>query len=56
MKPKLSQSAQAVLARIEQMLADGFSGEIVLDCAQGGVRTMKTGQTFRPADLEAEAA
>jgi hypothetical protein len=36
---------------LARLLADGFTGKIELDCAQGGVTTLRVTTTRRGSDL-----
>ena len=47
----LSESARAVLVDVACKLAKGFTGEIRLECSQGGIRNITTTQIQRPPDL-----
>jgi hypothetical protein len=48
--PPLSSSARAALVRLATMLADGFTGEVELQCSEGGVKVMRSRISYRPDD------
>lgn len=50
-QPNLSATASAALVELARLLADGFTGKIELDCAQGGVTTLRVTTTRRGSDL-----
>ena len=45
---RLTKSAQQVLVREAEVLADGFTGAIELQCFKGGVRLWRVVPEFRP--------
>lgn len=49
----LSETAQATLRRVVEMLGDGFTGTLVLNCASGGVTKLSVTEDFNPRKLDA---
>lgn len=45
---QLPPSARDSLIRIADMLRDGYTGTIELECHEGGVRKMTDSRTWRP--------
>jgi len=52
--PPLTDTARATLAKIARMLAEGFTGEIVIQASQGGVRALKAGHHWSGEDVVQE--
>ena len=51
MTKKLSEKARVSLEEIRRHLADGFTGQIVLNCTEGGVSNIDFTKRIRPKDL-----
>ncbi len=49
---QLTRSAQQVLTKQAELLVDGHSGTMELHCLNGGVRLLRVGRDYRPADME----
>ena len=47
----LNEHALRVLARIAALMESGFTGRVELEFSQGGVRTMREGRNWTPAEL-----
>lgn len=54
--PALSDAARRALADVAVLLSEGFSGRLVLDCHQGGVRGIKQETSIQGSDLGKLAA
>jgi len=48
---QLPESSRRILVHVADMLRDGFTGRIELDCSQGGIRNMTEIRSFRPAEI-----
>ncbi len=48
--PPLSQSARTVIEKLARMLSEGFTGEVELQCSDGGIKIMRSRTTYRPDD------
>ncbi len=46
--PPLSKSAMEAMAEVARQLANGFTGEIKLECNDGGVRKVRGNNTLWP--------
>ena len=47
----LNEHAVRVLARIADLMRSGFTGRVELEFSQGGIRTMREGRNWTPAEL-----
>ncbi len=46
-------SARNALAFMEQLMQEGFTGTLIVECNQGGVAEVRESKTFRAKDLAA---
>lgn len=49
--PHLTESARAALLEAAQLLAGGFTGKIVIEAAQGGVRSLEAGHRWTGEEM-----
>jgi hypothetical protein len=48
--PQISESARKALIEASNILREGFTGTIELECSHGGVKRMHTNETWRPGE------
>lgn len=51
---RLRPSAQQALRHAAELLVEGHSGTIELQCHKGGVRLLRSGREWRPSDGETQ--
>lgn len=49
---QLSQSARWALVEVVRLLSNRFTGEIRLECSEGGVRNLREARSRRPGKIE----
>jgi len=52
---RLSESARSTLNRIAILLAARFTGQIQLDCNEGGVKALTESRRHHPRDLDVDS-
>lgn len=48
----LSVAARGMMRYLAQLLATNYSGRIVLECQDGGIRELRKTDSVRPSDLD----